>query len=52
MAMDIFKIKIRLGSAVRDRRRQLGLSQEELGGRAGLHRTYVAGPEAATGERA
>jgi transcriptional regulator with XRE-family HTH domain len=30
-----------LAVAIRTRRRQLGLSQEELGGRAGLHRTYV-----------
>ena len=30
------------GSTVRRRRRSLGLSQEELADRAGLHRTYVS----------
>lgn len=30
-----------LGEAVRIKRRDLGLSQEELGDRAELHRTYV-----------
>jgi CheY-like chemotaxis protein len=29
------------GAAVRTWRRRLGISQEELGGRAGLHRTYI-----------
>ncbi len=29
------------GRRVREARRQLGLSQEELGERAGLHRTYI-----------
>jgi DNA-binding XRE family transcriptional regulator len=29
------------GRRVREARRQLGLSQEELGKRAGLHRTYI-----------
>lgn len=29
------------GRRVREARRQLGLSQEELGQRAGLHRTYI-----------
>jgi CheY-like chemotaxis protein len=40
--MDAPDIKSRFGTAVRTRRKQLGLSQEELAGRAGLHRTYVA----------
>jgi transcriptional regulator with XRE-family HTH domain len=31
-----------LGLAVQGRRKELGLSQEELAGRAGLHRTYVS----------
>jgi CheY-like chemotaxis protein len=35
-------IKNRFGTAVRSRRKRLGISQEELAGRAGLHRTYVA----------
>lgn len=30
-----------LGRAVRQRRQELGISQEELGYRAGLHRTYI-----------
>lgn len=39
MATDI---KNRFGTAVRSRRKRLGISQQELAGRAGLHRTYVA----------
>jgi CheY-like chemotaxis protein len=35
-------IKGQFGTAVRTRRKRLGFSQEELAGRAGLHRTYVA----------
>lgn len=31
-----------LGASIRARRKSLGLSQEELGFRSGLHRTYVA----------
>lgn len=31
----------RFGSKVRERRLALGLSQEELANRAGVHRTYV-----------
>jgi CheY-like chemotaxis protein len=38
----ISDIKSRFGTAIRTRRKRLGLSQEELAGRAGLHRTYVA----------
>lgn len=34
-------IKIRFGSRVKARRRSMGISQEELAERAGLHRTYV-----------
>lgn len=33
------------GEAVRERRHELGLSQEELGYRCGLDRTYVSGIE-------
>ncbi|MBE9019179.1 transcriptional regulator [Chroococcidiopsis sp. CCALA 051] len=35
-------IKKRFGLAVRQRRQKLGLSQEELSFRAGLHRTYIS----------
>jgi transcriptional regulator with XRE-family HTH domain len=35
-------IKSRLGTAIRKRRNDLGLSQEKLAERAGLHRTYIA----------
>ena len=35
-------IKRRFGEAVRRRRTQLGISQEELADRAELHRTYVS----------
>jgi CheY-like chemotaxis protein len=35
-------IKNQFGTAVRSRRKRMGISQEELAGRAGLHRTYVA----------
>ncbi len=35
-------IRIRFGLAVRKRRSEIGISQEELAGRCDLHRTYVA----------
>jgi CheY-like chemotaxis protein/DNA-binding XRE family transcriptional regulator len=35
-------IKDQFGAAVRKQRKRLGISQEELAGRAGLHRTYIA----------
>ncbi len=34
-------LQFRFGSTVRERRLRLGISQEELGSRAGLHRTYI-----------
>jgi len=38
-------VKKQFGAAVRFRRDQLGISQEELAGRAGLHRTYISDVE-------
>jgi len=35
------EILIKFGDKVRERRTALGLSQEELAGRAGVHRTYI-----------
>jgi CheY-like chemotaxis protein len=35
-------MKLRLGIAIRDKRSELGISQEVLADRAGLHRTYVS----------
>lgn len=34
-------VMIKFGQAVRLRRTELGLSQEELAARAGVHRTYI-----------
>ncbi|MBI3853108.1 MAG: response regulator [Verrucomicrobia bacterium] len=36
-----FDVKVSFGTAVKSRRSRLGISQEELAWRAGLHRTYV-----------
>ena len=38
-------IEKRFGEAVRRRREQLGLSQEEFADKAGIHRTYVSSIE-------
>ena len=35
-------IRERFGSAVKDRRESLGLTQEEFAERAGIHRTYLS----------
>jgi transcriptional regulator with XRE-family HTH domain len=35
-------VRERFGDAVRNRRDELGLTQEELAHKAGLHRTYVS----------
>lgn len=43
------QLLVRFGATVRATRVQAGMSQEELGERAGLHRTYVGAVE--RGER-
>ncbi len=43
------ELKLLLGNAIKEQRTALGLSQEELAFRAGLHRTYVS--EVERGER-
>jgi len=45
----ISEVSLRFGGKLRELRRLHGLSQEELAGRAGLHRTYVSSVE--RGER-
>ena len=35
------EVLIKFGQKVREERTRLGLSQEELAGRAGVHRTYI-----------
>jgi transcriptional regulator with XRE-family HTH domain len=42
-------IRARFGRAIRKRRLELGISQEDLADRAGIHRTYVGDVE--RGER-
>ncbi|NET31356.1 MAG: helix-turn-helix transcriptional regulator [Cyanothece sp. SIO1E1] len=41
-------IKQRFGLAIRQRRSELGISQEELANRANLHRTYISDIERGT----
>ena len=36
---------VTFGAVVREARHRLGVSQEELAGRAGVHRTYLGGIE-------
>jgi two-component system, response regulator len=43
--MDTIDLKTLLGTAIKSERSQLGISQEELANRAGLHRTYVSDVE-------
>ena len=38
-------IRERFGFAVKDRREELGLTQEDLAERAGIHRTYLSDVE-------
>ncbi len=38
---------VRLGHVIRDRRKALGVSQDELAGRTKLHRNYIGGIERA-----
>ncbi|HEX3628175.1 MAG TPA: helix-turn-helix transcriptional regulator, partial [Verrucomicrobiae bacterium] len=38
-------VKKQFGAAIRLYRDKLGISQEELAGRAGLHRTYISDVE-------
>jgi len=40
--MQKIDLKSQLGSAIRSKRNDLGISQEELADRAGLHRTYIS----------
>jgi transcriptional regulator with XRE-family HTH domain len=42
------EIEYRFGKAIRRRRRELDLSQEQLAERAELHRNYVSGIETGT----
>lgn len=39
--------RTRLGKRIRELRKKIGISQEELGFRSGLHRTYIGSVERA-----
>lgn len=43
--MDRSNINIRFGKLIATKRKELGISQEELGFRCGVHRTYVGAIE-------
>lgn len=43
------ELKVKFGDAVRRRRRELGISQDELAVRSGLNRSYIT--EVETGKR-
>lgn len=43
------ELKVKFGDAVRYRRRELGISQDELAARSGLNRSYIT--EVETGKR-
>jgi CheY-like chemotaxis protein len=47
--MTTVELKVRVAHAIKEQRNALGISQEELAARAGLHRTYVS--EVERGER-
>jgi transcriptional regulator with XRE-family HTH domain len=47
--MDATRLQQAFGRAVRRRREGLGISQEELADRAGLHRTYIGDVERGEG---
>jgi transcriptional regulator with XRE-family HTH domain len=47
--MNTLDIRKRLGDAIRNERSKLGISQEELAFKCGLHRTYIGSVE--RGER-
>jgi transcriptional regulator with XRE-family HTH domain len=38
-------VRVKFGKRLRDVRREVGMSQEELGFKSGLHRTYVGSIE-------
>lgn len=38
-------IEIKVGNRIKQLRKKLGISQEELGFRSGVHRTYIASLE-------
>jgi transcriptional regulator with XRE-family HTH domain len=45
MKIEKTKTRIQFGKKIRAVRKKLGISQEELGFRAGIHRTYVGSIE-------
>src|SRR3954465_15831464 len=47
--MTTVDLKLRVANAIKEQRNALGISQEELAARAGLHRTYIS--ELERGER-